>query len=318
MRPHHTRSAGAGGPTYIWHPSYSNPTTTTEGRSYSYNVQTTNVPNGTTLYWSITHGTTSSADFSANSGFFSVISNLGTFNITPIDEGSYENNETFTLNVRTESISGPIVLTRNITLANVPIYYQIDATTPMEEGNAYNVSVYAYNIPTSTTSVIVSWDIIYISAGPSDFDGSTSGSLNLVNYGGYWYGYFTIFIRNDGITESPEQFYILLFDSFGTIVAQSDVITIEDYNPWVYYGYKTFEQYGDVTCFCACDYNGCLYEIEYNQDTGQVRFDGSTQVWSGWIFEGPFAGPGQIVRVEGGYIDWTYVVDCSVYPNYYC
>lgn len=123
MRPHHTRSAGTA--TFVFHPSYDNPTTITEGTTPYYYIQTTGVSNGTTLYWSITHGTTTNADFSANSGSFTVNNNLGQFYIFPTNDGIGDAGETFTLNIRTESISGSVVLTRSITVNDPPPHYTL-------------------------------------------------------------------------------------------------------------------------------------------------------------------------------------------------
>jgi hypothetical protein len=56
--------------------------TITEGDKTTVVVTTTNVPNGTTLYWAINHSSTTAADFTAQSGSFTVNSNTGSFVIT--------------------------------------------------------------------------------------------------------------------------------------------------------------------------------------------------------------------------------------------
>jgi len=196
MRPHHTRSAG--GPTYIWHPSYSNPTIITEGPTYTYYIQTTNVPNGTTLYWSITHGTTSSADFSSNSGSFTVNNNFGFFSISPTDDFINDAGETFTLNVRTESTSGPVVLTRSITLNNATISATVSGPTSLTEGNGYWYTIYTTGIPNNQHI-----NFSYFGTANLSIDYTANSTTQV--YNGQAQLYIEIY-KNDGI-DTPEYFY---------------------------------------------------------------------------------------------------------------
>lgn len=89
-----------------------------EGSSFTYRVNTTNVPNGTTLYWTITHGSTSSADFSSSQGNFNINNNTGTFSVSASADGLTEGAQTFTMTVRTGSNSGTIVLTSGTLTVN--------------------------------------------------------------------------------------------------------------------------------------------------------------------------------------------------------
>ena len=68
-----------------------------------------NVPDGTTLYWTINHISTSNADFVSTSGSFTINSNYGSFGIAVNDDNSVEGTEAFTLAIRTGSTSGTIV-----------------------------------------------------------------------------------------------------------------------------------------------------------------------------------------------------------------
>jgi hypothetical protein len=215
MRPHHTRSAG--GPTYIWHPSYSNPTTITEGNTGSYYIQTTNVPNGTTLYWSITHGTTTSADFSSNSGSFTVNSNLGQFNIFPTSDNTQDGGETFTLTVRTESTSGPIVLSRSITINDPAPYATVSIEGgQIEEGNSHTVTVYIYNVYSNDTYY---WQIQDNYTDSNDWNSPTSGTFTTSNAGSYRIGSFTINPKSDGIVDMNEYFgFYIVNNSTGYVV----------------------------------------------------------------------------------------------------
>lgn len=94
-------------------PSYSasSPSSVNEGSALVCTVTTTNVADSTTLYWTTSHTSTTDADFTANSGSFTITSNSGTFNVTPTADATTEGAETFTVQIRTGSVSGTIVAT---------------------------------------------------------------------------------------------------------------------------------------------------------------------------------------------------------------
>jgi hypothetical protein len=90
-----------------------------EGSPITFNVTTTNVPNGTTLYWTINlSGSVTSGDFNATSGNFVINSNAGNFIVTPTADVTTEGAETFTVSIRTDSTSGTIVVTSSSTTIN--------------------------------------------------------------------------------------------------------------------------------------------------------------------------------------------------------
>ena len=104
-----------------------------EGWSAVFTLNTTNVPNGTTLYWT-NSGTSSSSDFfpSGNYGSFTVNNNAATISIDVYNDTLTEGSETIVLNVRTGSITGPIVKTsREVLIRDTslsPVWYaQYDA-----------------------------------------------------------------------------------------------------------------------------------------------------------------------------------------------
>ena len=94
------------------------PASINEGSSGIFNVSTTLVADNTNLFWTINNITTSSADFSATTGYFVVNSSLGSFNITPIADRLTEGSETFTVSIRTGSVNGPVVLTSSSIIIN--------------------------------------------------------------------------------------------------------------------------------------------------------------------------------------------------------
>ena len=90
----------------------------TEGSSASIGVTTTNVANGTTLYWSL--ASDPGNDIITDSGSFTISSNSGSFSVSALFDSAYtENTETLTLQLRTGSTSGTIQDTANLNIINV-------------------------------------------------------------------------------------------------------------------------------------------------------------------------------------------------------
>jgi len=89
-------------PTYDATPTANN---VDEGSALTINVVTTNVTDSTTLYWTVTN----ESDFTTSSGNFTITSNAGSFSITPTADTLTEGAETFTVSIRTGSVSGTIV-----------------------------------------------------------------------------------------------------------------------------------------------------------------------------------------------------------------
>jgi hypothetical protein len=106
-------------PTATINPEYSD---IDEGESLYVNVLTTNIPDGTTLYWTVSEST----DFTTNSGSFQINANGGAFSITPTLDATAESAEIFTISVRTQSVSGPIISTSSpITINDAYVYSRL-------------------------------------------------------------------------------------------------------------------------------------------------------------------------------------------------
>ena len=107
-------------------PSYSVSTsanTVSEGNSVTFTVTTTNVINGTNLYWTTT-GTVANVDLTGNvnSGSFTITNSTGNVVITPSNDTLTEGSETFALQIRTDSISGTVVATSaNVTISDTSL-----------------------------------------------------------------------------------------------------------------------------------------------------------------------------------------------------
>jgi len=118
-----------------------------EGSSVTYTITTTNVPDGTTLYWT-NSGTTNAMDFSdgINSGSFTITSGVGTVVRTLNADLLLESTETIILQIRTGSTSGTIVATA----ATVDV---LDA--PVGEESYLTPGSYTWTAPSRVTSVSV-------------------------------------------------------------------------------------------------------------------------------------------------------------------
>lgn len=98
-------------PTYIVSPSV---TTVNEGGSVTFNVITTNVAPGTTLYWTVSGTNITVDDFvpGAIEGSFTIDSNgNGSITLVIANDAVTEGSESFTMDIRTGSTSGSIVVT---------------------------------------------------------------------------------------------------------------------------------------------------------------------------------------------------------------
>ena len=203
------------------------PSSINEGSSGTFNVDTTNISNGTTLYWTINHVTTTSADFSATSGSFTINSNIGSFNITTIADSATEGGETFTVSIRTDSTSGTIVATSNSVTVNDTSIGEASFTfgaipSSINEGSSGTFNLNTTNISNGTT---LYWSIIHITTGGADFS-ATSGSFTINSNTGS----FSITTIADSATEGGETFTVSIRtdSTSGTIVATSNSVTVND------------------------------------------------------------------------------------------
>ena len=162
--------------------TFSGNPTAVEGSSYTGTVNTIQVSNGTTLYWTINHGTTSAADFSATSGSFTISASgnmgSGSFSFTPTASDADSSSETFSIEIRTGSTSGTIVDTSStITLNETAAAGQAAYTTP---------GTYSWTCPSGVTSVCVvciggGGGGMYYFTGSYHMSGGAGGGLGYKN-----------------------------------------------------------------------------------------------------------------------------------------
>lgn len=132
-------------PVYSVAPAFSN---VNEGSYLTFNVSTTYVPNGTTLYWTInTNGSSSPSDFDATSGSFIINSNSGSFSVYVNPDQVTEGSESFFAYVRTGSVSGGIVATSSVVTINdtstypgVSLTYTLDCVGTSNTSGRFRVT----------------------------------------------------------------------------------------------------------------------------------------------------------------------------------
>lgn len=210
-----------------------------EGANVTINVSTTGIPNATTLYWTIAHGTTASADFTATSGSFTINSDAGSFTITTIADQATEGNQTFAVELRTGSTSGTVKATSDfITIIDTsvaPSYSVSEAANNVNEGNSVAINVTTTGISNGTT---LYWTIVNTTTSNQDFS-AASGSFTINSNSGS----FNVTASADYITEGSETFQVQIRtgSTSGTIVATTGSITINDTTIYpVYIGFLQF------------------------------------------------------------------------------
>lgn len=94
-------------------------TSVNEGSSVTFDVATTNIPNNTTLYWSVFGGpNVTAADFTESSGSFVITSDAGAVTVGISADYVTEGQEFFYLEIKTVSVSGNVVGTSRSVFIN--------------------------------------------------------------------------------------------------------------------------------------------------------------------------------------------------------
>lgn len=208
-------------------------TAVNEGDVVTFTINTSNVADGTVLYYTI-NGTVNSSDFTDGllSGSVTINNNTASFtktlanDITPIGT---EGSESFTVNIRLDSLTGTIVTsssTINVADTSVLSYGITQSSTSLNEGDSVTFTITTQGVPNGTT-------LYYTTTGTvnsNDFtDGLLSGSLTINNNSAL----LTKTLSNDLTivgTENQETFQIQIRtgSTTGSIVATSSTITVED------------------------------------------------------------------------------------------
>ena len=215
------------GPTYTVTQSA---TSINEGGSVTFTVTTTNVPDATTLYYSLS-GTATANDFVGGTmaGSFTITNNTGNFTVNVVGDVITDDGENFTANIRTDSTSGTIVgSSLQVTIADVSLTEAItQSATNINEGDLITFTVSTSGYPTGYTFY---WDIQLLTSGitSSDFnDGLLSGTITTNSSG---QAILSKQLVQDRITEGVEKFKLNIRtgSAVGPILLSSDEVTIND------------------------------------------------------------------------------------------
>jgi len=199
------------------------PASINEGSSGTFNVVTNNVADSTTLYWTIA---TNSGDFSTINGSFTITSNAGSFSVTPTADLTTEGAETFTVSIRTVSITGTVVATSSSVTINdtsltpaIPTYIFGVIPASINEGSSGTFNVTTTDVANATT---LYWTIATNAGDFSTINGSFTITSNA--------GSFSVTPTADLLTEGAETFTVSVrtVSITGTVVATSSSVTIND------------------------------------------------------------------------------------------
>ena len=203
-------------------PTYSvseSSTNVNEGDTVTFTITTTNVPNGTSLYWNTT-GTVEAEDFSDNTltGLTTVNNNTATITRTIRNDYSVsEGAENFALQI---SEAGVLVVTSNtVNVADTSAAtYSISGSNTVVEGNTVTYTVNTTGVPDGTS--------LYYTVNLSSTDVTPlTGSFSITSNTGT----FTLTAKQDLTVESNETLTvnIRIVSTSGPIVATMNTI-IED------------------------------------------------------------------------------------------
>ena len=218
-------------PTYTLANGGSN--TVNEGSEHTLNVGGTDVPGGT-YYWTIE---TNAEDFATTSGEVTVSSGtgsvLGSFTVTPTADATTEGEETFTVSLRSGSITGTILATSqaanisDTSLTPTPTYSIVPDTITIDEGGTIELQTVTYAI--TTTNVANGTRLYWTNSGTTnaaDIGGSNSGYVDISGDSAS----LSLTATADATTETSETIIIELrtVSVSGTIVATADTVTVGD------------------------------------------------------------------------------------------
>jgi len=197
-----------------------------EGASLSFTAANLG-PNGT-YFWSINHGSTAAADFSAENGSFTIAgggaqdNGTGTFSVTTVNDYATEGAQTFTVSVRTGSVSGTVLATSSSVTVNdtSTTVTASGSPTSFNEGASTTITASATGFPNGTYF----WTILNGTTTNADFT-AASGSFAVSNGTS---GNFTVTAATLGGAEAAETFQVQIrtVSTSGAVIATTGALTI--------------------------------------------------------------------------------------------
>ena len=194
-------------------------TSINEGDTVTVTVNTTGIPDGSTLFYT----TSITTDITPTSGSFTINSNTGSFSITASEDLLVENDETFTVSIRTTSITGSVVSTTDaVTISNTTSYAITSSTNLPAEGDTVTFTVVTTGVPDGTTLYYTTSN----TGGTTNDLTSTSGSFTVTNNSGS----FDITTIQDFENDDGEALDIQVRtgSTSGPIVVSANTLTITD------------------------------------------------------------------------------------------
>jgi hypothetical protein len=185
-------------PTYSLTPVANN---VNEGSSLTFNVTTTNVQDGTTLYWQVSNG----SQFGTDKGSFTINSNAGSFSVTPTADNTTEGATTFIANLALVLGGTSIADSSSVTINDTsqdPTYDSITAPVSVNEGSTCTWTVNTDRVPDSST---VGYTITGIATDDLSA-GSLTGSITITSDSGT----AEVTLDNDLLTEGAETMTLTL------------------------------------------------------------------------------------------------------------
>ena len=211
-----------------------NVSTTNEGTTITYPITTTNVPNGTVIYWT-NSGSTQAADFTdgVNTGSITINSNSASLTRSVSNDVVTEGPENVQIILRKDSTVGAILATSGVVLVNdtslTGITYSAVASPATTATESTSIAV------TVTTQNFGNGALYWTSSGVSSADfasGLSSGSFPVITTAPSvtGTGSFEGRILTDELTEGTEAvtFQIRTGSLTGTVVATVGPINITD------------------------------------------------------------------------------------------
>ncbi len=229
-------------PTYAIAPNLS---TISEGQTVTFGITTTNVTNGTNLYWTLqsTTGVVNSGDFVGGtiSGTVTINSSVASIALTLSLDSLTEGNEAFFIQLRTASLGGPVVASSSTVtvidtsttpapapVTQTPTYSFAPVSANIFEGQAAVFVVTTTNVGDGTT---LYWSTSTISGTltASDFtDNSLTGTVQVNSNTAV----ITRTLSADAAVEGSESFVLRVATSSGGVSqAQSNVVFVADTTP---------------------------------------------------------------------------------------
>ena len=220
-------------------PSYSitpSKTSINEGETLTTTVTTSNVSQGTTLYWTLDQhtGNVTVSDFSSGSwtGDDTISNNTITFSHTIAADATTEGEEKFAIKLYTDSgLSNNVANTPTITINDTsqpsgsPTYVLSANTNPIDEGSSLIITATTTNVAENTT---LYWSFSGTGIAAADFMEGTLESNTVIPASGV--NNWSTSIKSDALTEGNETLLVKLFtDSARTTqVGNTLNVTIND------------------------------------------------------------------------------------------